>query len=1084
MVEIQNLPDDILVSDGFNSDAKAHFTVASNTNEGNADTQYFAFLDALEEGYEQIDNQEKENEQFRHAAKQLNSDADSIHNQEFLNNLKDLSPQLRLVLLSIAAHQIYIGANDFEDYFNAFPQDAAAVVASIWYEEGLGQNPAYYLFIMGYKVLEPAAKRVPGAMEQVLNKAQSKTSISQIDFEKCLQVSEYSKLARQSLLENQPNDYKLAWDEKYSIAKYGEDLSKATVEYLKRLGRLSTFQEWGIVDPNELFKHSDFISLPADAKGEFIKDLIADCHNAVVHEEVYNSTRGIEEVRSSPIMAMRGMHSIIHRTPHNAQNFSKKLYLDFVDSPYSDQPPGGEHDWESTIESSIKQIAQITDLTTAQRQQLNDFLFYFWSKNGDPAYGPALASTMSKLGPDLAVTKILSDLPKIDGTEQKKFLSLLYRLELGRVGISEDGLNYLGRRFDLGQYNRPDYFAQRLTAKGVVGIFDQDREIIGAMNLQANQFTMAQTDAIKAELYEITSEMLFAPHPDETDQEKAEREQVLAEFKAGFFDTYLNGEFRDRSGLTINNMDLPEQAWAVKHLRSTAHDLEKTEGFYQFIRQFGEDGFYALRSAEFDASAPASLLRVNEKFGTELSKTILAEYRRTYQLAEAVSRRVTEMLAFQDSTLESALVRENILRFAQVYLTSSETFPLDNANPNHPKSLFFLRTMNHELEMFLQLPATPQGFMDGQIHIGRFIQDHASDSDAKSPEYLSSDAISNALKKLYQGELDPSFDLRNYEGKTTDTALSLANLIPEIGDADLMATADGYNAEHPEQTKLTIEDWGAGNLRMAIPLALLGHQVRAMDIAPKMLEDGVKRIKEFKRNYDAGFPDLLIEATTNAFATAQRKIDPFKVPELEKRISLRQGDYHQPEQDENGELVNRESADVIIIMWHTLLFAGDEDGVLQVLKNAFDKLRPGGKLIFEIPDRNMAGYAHAWRDYKKLNPTVPAGTLVDAPSANSGQATEQNSVMGTPRYFLGQDQLLGKIDQLTGGKVSTGLIEDAGFSFNDVRTYFVNAGEKDKPIISIKEQMYVAEKPLAGKYATRLTDYAQTLVFEPLHTPN
>jgi len=37
----------------------------------------------------------------------------------------------------------------------------------------------------------------------------------------------------------------------------------------------------------------------------------------------------------------------------------------------------------------------------------------------------------------------------------------LYHLELGKIGMSEEGVNYLGKTFDLGQKNNPNYFANR-----------------------------------------------------------------------------------------------------------------------------------------------------------------------------------------------------------------------------------------------------------------------------------------------------------------------------------------------------------------------------------------------------------------------------------------------------------------------------------------------------------------------------------------------------------------------------------------------------------------------------------------------
>ncbi len=50
----------------------------------------------------------------------------------------------------------------------------------------------------------------------------------------------------------------------------------------------------------------------------------------------------------------------------------------------------------------------------------------------------------------------------------------LHRLEFGRIGISSEGVQYLERMYDLGEYNNPNFHVSRLTADGDVGIFDEN----------------------------------------------------------------------------------------------------------------------------------------------------------------------------------------------------------------------------------------------------------------------------------------------------------------------------------------------------------------------------------------------------------------------------------------------------------------------------------------------------------------------------------------------------------------------------------------------------------------------------------
>jgi len=139
-------------------------------------------------------------------------------------------------------------------------------------------------------------------------------------------------------------------------------------------------------------------------------------------------------------------------------------------------------------------------------------------------------------------------------------------------------------------------------------------------------------------------------------------------------------------------------------------------------------------------------------------------------------------------------------------------------------------------------------------------------------------------------------------------------------------------------------------------------------------------------------------------------------------------------------------------MWHTLGFAGDLEKMKQVLRNAYEILRPGGRICIEMPDRNFGGYGRAIRDFHSDNPDLPFGVIKDAPSKSGDSPTEQDEEMATWRYFPSNSEVLD-------------ALMETGFDTRDThtpmtRSYFVQADAGEQSKLLIKENMFVATKPI------------------------
>lgn len=246
--------------------------------------------------------------------------------------------------------------------------------------------------------------------------------------------------------------------------------------------------------------------------------------------------------------------------------------------------------------------------------------------------------------------------------ESKKLATkLLYRLEFGKIGISEEGVEYLGKRFDLGErYNRPEYFAHRVTADGKVGIFDGKKRALGYFNLHGLDSSKARLDA---DVLEFSYETLFLPKPDETEAERREREEVLEEFKEKYFSTYLEGKFYQDTGVAFNNLSLREQCWFLWYVRQAG--AEEKRRAKNFIRKFGEDGLAVFLSLQHDLGAGAKILHIGENMGEGSAAGIFSKYRELAEAAMSVGEYLAEKFPAESRGQDDALaigVADHLLR--------------------------------------------------------------------------------------------------------------------------------------------------------------------------------------------------------------------------------------------------------------------------------------------------------------------------------------------------------------------------------------------------------------------------------------
>lgn len=432
------------------------------------------------------------------------------------------------------------------------------------------------------------------------------------------------------------------------------------------------------------------------------------------------------------------------------------------------------------------------------------------------------------------------------------------------------------------------------------------------------------------------------------------------------------------------------------------------------------------------------------------------------QIIPQVYAKIDRMLPAQDVRPEErsiqTVLREGLIRTAW----GEETKPID------------LIGVKRTLEWFLEKPDTIAGFEEGVILLEPyFFQAQDIGRDQVDVPELTSDRLAPEVRRVFDAMGE---QLRIYEGNTTDTTRTLEELIPIIQHDELMIACGS------DKDRLTILDMGAGEGRLAMALALLGHTVNGIDISSAMVEAAENRLNGLL-NQEPGGADSLIADTTKAFDRLGLNVPmtPEAIDAARNRVSIKQGDFfslgHEkydqmftaaPATNETAEDDEENKADVVMFMWHTFNFAGNRDGQRLALQNAYDNLNPGGKLIIEIPDPSFGEYRRALEQFHNLNPNMPLGMIVDAPSANSGEASVASD-NGTARYFPTFSELAG--DPM---REKEGIAEEVGFSFSDLKTYFVRQQTEAGQILAIKESLFVFTKPISPKQYERIKNWVES----------
>lgn len=293
-----------------------------------------------------------------------------------------------------------------------------------------------------------------------------------------------------------------------------------------------------------------------------------------------------------------------------------------------------------------------------------------WARELPGAHPLAIADACSAIDAPYAGSKLMALLREVPKEGRQKFREvlskglsiMLYRLELGRLNISRDGVEYLQRRYDLGVYNDPSYFAKRITADGKVGIFGQDEQLLKYFELG----DLARPEAsVQPRILDIVYETLYFPRDGESSAERAQREAFLEEFQRNYFGLF-NDQFFKETGVAFNNLGMKEQGqFLAFHTQATEAERQRATVFVQTYR---ESGLRAFLSMDQDPAMGRMLLEIGEQSTPEVAGKIFAAYSQIVDATQDICQYVERVFGADVDADVYARMNERLLERGKLVL--------------------------------------------------------------------------------------------------------------------------------------------------------------------------------------------------------------------------------------------------------------------------------------------------------------------------------------------------------------------------------------------------------------------------------
>lgn len=611
-------------------------------------------LDAMDKAYENTNEMldAKHSDEIKDEWRKFVNAPASFFSEDNLEKIGSYTSGKRLALLARSSLDITVTPDMASDYFKKFPDDLkSAEVLFSSYRNGIPEDDLESkLFSIIAPEIEKVSRNFPYNTRKYIPKTEEFVESNQY-----LEIAERRNVAPKVLLED--GNYYLPDDFK-KFGKAGEDYFSV----LNEAGQLNVSGDH-FLDANRIFGE-DFKQLSDQQKSEFLRMALVNIHYNMVAEEVYDSAFTKEMVAEDKQRQIDQIAEYGRATHNVAHSMIFKTYQ--ATSVYDTRQDMFEYEMNNTAERSgyLEEYADYRIVlallgkfreATADKEKNIELLTDYWNKSRNPIFGNAIIEALNEQDVNLSASRLLA---MLDQEEDKNHISaLLCRLEFGQIGISDKGVKYLENMYDLSELNNSDFFAQRLTAKGDIGVFDDKKVLQKYFNLGD---LASQEQVVKPKIHEFVYETLFRDKEGENEEERNKREAYLQEFKENYFDFYDDNFFKE-TGIRFNNLEFKEQGWFLMYYKES--ESEKRKELMDFARDFGESGLKSFLSLEYNDSNGDKLLDINKHLTREQVENIFSKYVRIGRIAEDLQSEMKES-EFMDNQIMDAKIknklRENI----------------------------------------------------------------------------------------------------------------------------------------------------------------------------------------------------------------------------------------------------------------------------------------------------------------------------------------------------------------------------------------------------------------------------------------
>jgi len=551
-----------------------------------------------------------------------------------LDKFEDEKSETRLFLLSQMSRHLEITPEKTKAYFKKYPEDLH-IIATLFTIQSHGpeQMQEYYLYTIAMPLLE----------EQYH---------FDLTHNQYLDIAERKNLAPQCLLKE--NSYPKFYD--YFRQEYGE-MADSIIKTLQ--DAINSQYDPKKMDISNIFS-AEFENAPEEEKSKLLREMIGQIQLYFVFEETYNSAftkKNVEETKNITTRSTYNLkHSILYKTKQNEESFFERqdYYTNLMNKRLSYQG-----DEEYALHKLLIEILKKISTISVDKEKNVATIVEFWDKNRNPIFTNIIAESLSKIDPNGSAHKLLEILKQEEEKHKRPISAMLYRLEFGKINISAEGVKYLERLYDLGEKNNPNHYAQRLTAYGDIGIFDEEKKLLGYFNLGD---ISSEEKKNKASVLEFALEQFFSKPAEEGTEEKKQQEEILQEFKDNYFNFFESKFFQD-TGVRFNNLSFREQAWFM-HFSLTA-PKEQQEVASDIVKTHGEAGLKTFISLDIDGNASSYIFEIFEKHTKEDADFIFAKFAKLTTKIELLEAELhTFFKEKQNTNLDKQKILQEILNRA------------------------------------------------------------------------------------------------------------------------------------------------------------------------------------------------------------------------------------------------------------------------------------------------------------------------------------------------------------------------------------------------------------------------------------